>query len=338
MNKKIKIAIIGSGKLGQRHAKIYSSFPNVDVVAICDTNKKLAQHCASKFSCKEFTSSETLLKNIDFDAASICTPNGIHLEPSIDLIKQGKHILVEKPLATTITDCKKIISQSKKQGIVLMTGHTHRFYPCNVKLKKIIKSGGLGAVKIITDYSLLPYKIDASSSKIGKWNFQKSIGGGIIFDSVHFIDRIRWWFDTEFDYVNSLAMGKIRNNSKTEEYCFITFRLKNGIIGSLLPIGPSLGSYDANVSIVGTMGNLSMKFGEEIRLGTKKWKNIDFKGKSSPQSREHIMMGFRSEIKEFIDSIKQKREPSVTGEDGLKSIKVVQAIFDSYKKKRKITL
>ncbi len=315
--------------MGERHASIYSQMKNVELIGICDPILEQADKLAKKYTCKSYSDVDSLLSNEVFDAASICTPNALHKESALKLLEHQKHLLIEKPLATTVTDCEEIISVSEKNNLNLMVGHTHRFYPSNLELKKILDK--IGSVKIFTDYSLSPYKLGPSYPGAPDWVFNKDQGGGVLMDAVHAVDRIRWWLNSDFHSVNTVTIGNLRDSSQAEEFSLITFRLKNGVVGTLLPIGPSWGVYDAHINIIGKEGVIAMKYGEELKLGKEEWIYYDFEGKTSPPSSEHTLLGFKAELSEFVSSIIEKREPSVTGKDGLASLKVILAIHQSFR-------
>jgi len=334
---KLKIAIIGAGRMGERHAQVYSKINDVEIVAICDPISEKAKHLAEIYSCSSFEDISSLVNAEIFDAASICTPHFQHFEDAKILLLNKKHILVEKPLAMSVDDCKEIIELSKTNNVNLMVGQTHRFYPCNVELKKILDADTIGKVKLVTDYSLSPYQINQNSSKAPEWVYQKN-SGGVLWDAVHTVDRIRWWFNSNFESVTTHSLGNLRESSDAEEFALVGFTLENGIKGYLYPVGPSWGVYDSQINILGNNGVAFMKYGEELKVGAEKWKYFDFYGKASPPSPEHIFQGFYDELSEFVNSIKQKRMPSISGEDGLAAVKTINAIYQSAKDQRTIKI
>ena len=125
---KIKVAIIGSGRMGLRHALAYEKIKNVEVIGFSDTDQKKAKFLSKQFH-KDFFKLERIFQNKNIDTIDACTPNIFHTQHSISAMESGKHVIVEKPMALNMQDCERMISTLKKYKVNLMVGHTYRYYP-----------------------------------------------------------------------------------------------------------------------------------------------------------------------------------------------------------------
>ncbi|MEK3888266.1 Gfo/Idh/MocA family protein [Bacillus sp. FSL K6-3431] len=151
MAKKIKIGIIGSGGIAQAHARAYKRMADVEIVAVADVVPGRAEEFVQKLEltgAKGFNNHLDLLE-LDIDGVSICTPNVAHHKTSIDALRAGKHVLVEKPLAVTLEQGVEMVKEGKKADKILSVGFQPRYDPNMEAVKKIVQSGELGNVYYI---------------------------------------------------------------------------------------------------------------------------------------------------------------------------------------------
>jgi predicted dehydrogenase len=328
---KLKIGIIGCGRMGERHYLAYQKIPSVDIVGFADVDKNKSKIFSKKFSKKSFTIDE-LIDDKQIDAIDVCSPNESHAENTIISLKKGKHVLVEKPMALKLKDCDKMILESKKNNVNLMIGQTYRFYPSSLKSKEIIDSGKIGKIKILFDHGLDPGFL---SQKHDQKSFSQV---GVFLDTVHDVDLLRFLTGSEVKEVYVPLMDKINDSSKVEQMGLITLKFLDGSAASIMPIVPSWNIRDRGLEIIGKTGALFVKYGEEIKVGQKNWKQYNFKYKSSPPSYEHNLQGFVNELSEFVQSIKEKRTPLVSGIDGRKNLQIILAMYESFKTKKVVKL
>src|SRR5579864_9074945 len=134
-SEKFNFAIIGCGRIAQRHAEHIDKFGKL--TAVCDIISEKAETLAKNYGAEAYTNTEELLKNVKADVISICTPNGFHAEHSIKSLNAGLHVLCEKPMAITVEDCRKMISASEKVKKHLFIVKQNRFNPPVAAVKKI---------------------------------------------------------------------------------------------------------------------------------------------------------------------------------------------------------
>ena len=326
---KTKVAIIGAGRMGQRHAEAYKKIKGVELVGFADNIKKNADTLAKKFKTKALTINE-ILSDDSIEAVNICTPNIDHAKITIKVLNSGKHVLVEKPMAINLIDCDKMIKAAHKNKVNLMVGQTYRFYPSSIAAKNIIDSNQIGKIKFAQIHMIDPGFIPGQK-KMPQWFRRKKSGGGVLFDMIHVVDLLRDWFKSEISQIYVPSIEKMDKDATAEQMGFIIMKFKNGISVSIMSVAPSWGIRDTGIKLIGKKGALYVTYGEEVKIGKKNWKQIKFPHKAKNATFEHNLMGFINELSEFIKSIKEKRVPLVTGEDGKKNLEVVLGMYESYR-------
>ena len=138
----LKVGIIGCGSIAHhRHLPEYANNQEVEIVAVCDVVKERAEAANVKYGGKIFTDYNELLAFEEVEAVSVCTPNYLHAPISVAALEAGKHVLCEKPMATSLAEAEKMIEAAEKSGKTLMIGHNQRFVPSHQKAREIIESG-----------------------------------------------------------------------------------------------------------------------------------------------------------------------------------------------------
>lgn len=334
---KIRIGIIGSGRMGMRHAGAYKKIPNAEVIGFSDQFPQRSKSLAKSFNTNHFSIND-LISNESVDLIHVCTPNESHAKYAISSMKNGKHVLVEKPMALSVSDCKKMITTSKKMNVKLMIGHTFRFYPSSISTKKILTSKIIGTPLTILDYGLFSPGLIPKKQR-PSWDKKSRFDTDIILDSIHSIDKLRFWLNSEISSVYTSQIKKIEKSSPFKQLGNITLNFQNGCAATIIVAESPWGMTDNSSKIIGTKGILYVKYGEEVKVCTNsKWKHYKFKFQSSPPSFDHNLQGFVNEFSEFINCIKKNSNPPVSGMDGMKNFSVVMAIYESFKKKRIIKL
>src|SRR5436309_5325642 len=147
--KKIGVAVIGSGSIAtHRHAPEYSAHPDVEIRAFVDRVPERAEKLAKKYDAKALDDYKAALEMKGIDAVSVCTPNAFHAPITVAALNAGKHVLCEKPMATSAAEAKSMMMARQKAGKVLMVGHNQRLAPLHVKAKQLVTDGVIG--KIVT--------------------------------------------------------------------------------------------------------------------------------------------------------------------------------------------
>lgn len=228
--KQFRIAIIGAGVWGDTHAAIYREHPMVDPVAICDKNEQRARALAEKYGLsKVYTDVDDLLKDGDFEAVSIVTPDHLHADIAVKCAQAGKHMLIEKPLATTREDVFRIVEAVNKAGVRAMVDLHNRWSPPFAEAKRLIDAGELGAIR--NAYFRLN-DIKWVATDMLPWAASSSI---LWFLGSHSFDTLQWLFHDRVKRVYTVSNRGVLDHLgvKTEDVFLSTLEFEHGGIAQM---------------------------------------------------------------------------------------------------------
>lgn len=337
---KIRVAVIGCGSISKyRHIPEYAANPNVEIIAFCDPVKDRVEKYAETYGAKAYTDYETLLKQEKPDAVSVCTPNASHAEISIAAANAGAHVLVEKPMASSEEEALAMIEAAKRNKVYLMVGHNQRLMPPHVKAKEILETGRLG--KVLTFRTSFGHPGPEGWSVDGResWFFRKSeaVMGSMGDLGVHKSDLIRYLLNDEVADVAAFIGTLHKEGTDIDDNATCLLRMKSGIIGTLVASWTYYKGEDN--STVFWCENGVMKIGThpedqiivELRDGSVERYQVG----AIATNEKQITSGV---IDAFVESIVNKIPPSISGEEGLRSLNVILAAFESQATGKVITL
>ncbi len=344
--KKLRVGIIGCGSITEkRHAPEYAGNPNVEIAAFYDINKKRAELMAEMFGGKAVDDYMEILNDPSIDAVSDCTPNDMHCVISTTAMKCGKHVLCEKPMAKTLEQAEEIVKVQKETGKIFMMDHNQRFTEAHKRVREIVESGEMG--KVITFRTTFghggPESWTESKSK-NTWFFKKDrCEYGAVGDlGVHKLDLVRFLIGDEFAGIS--GMGGIlhktfENGEPIEVYdntvCLL--RMKSGVIGTGAFSWTYYGQEDNSTILYLEKGIIRIYDDPKYQI-----KIIYEDGSVSELEVEAIQTNDNQTktgvIDAFVETILEDKESPVPAEEGLASIKVVDALMRAVAEKKEIEL
>jgi len=321
----LKIGIIGLGAISQRsHIPNFQEVNGAEIIAVCDPIEEKSKLVAEKWGIKHcFTDYKDLLSLDEVDAVSVCTPNRFHASITVDACNAGKHVLCEKPIATTLEDAQRMIDAAKKNNVKLEIAQFKKFMPVYEVGKEILEEGLIG--NILTVRTKLGHGGPEGWSPTGDWFLKKRLAGmGPLVDlGIKHISLIRWFIDDEIESVIGRTETLAKNPSEVEDYAVGVLKFRSGKICILEASWRTKPSFKGT-EIVGTKGTLFMDYPNtrlEVRIADKV--NTIF----HPEIPEESKKG--NPFQRFVDCIKENRTPDVTAEDEKKSLEVALAISKS---------
>ncbi|KKI89033.1 dehydrogenase [Bacillus sp. SA1-12] len=315
----MKVGIISFAHM---HALNYAhhlmDHPEVELTAIWDQDVTRGSKMAEQFQCDYYVDLAGFLQ-LDIQAVIICSENAHHREHVFAAARAKKHILCEKPIATEIEDAKAMIDVCKAEGVILQVAYPVRFSPVIQQVRNIIQSGEIGEVIAVngTNHGLMP----------GGWFIEKELsGGGAATDHiVHVMDLLRWMLNDEVKSVYAELDTRFYDLD-VEDCGIVTIELESGVVVTIDPSWsrpktfPTWG--DVTMEIIGTKGNLSVDVFKQHSLH---YDDAQNKIVQLPWA-EDMDQGL---IHDFISCVKEERTPSITGEDGLRTLEVVKGAYES---------
>ncbi len=324
----MKIGIISFAHMhAQAYAHYLSEHPDVELTAVWDEDVSRGSDMAEKYTCEYYSDLHVFLQT-DIEAVVICSENVKHKEHIFAAAHEKKHILCEKPIATEIEDAKEIIAVCKEEGVRLQVAYPVRFSLVIQKVKHMIQSNELGEVLAIngTNHGQMP----------GGWFIDKKLsGGGAAIDHiVHLMDIIRWILKDEVSTIYAELDTRF-HEVDVEDCGIVTLQLESGVIVSIDPSWSRPNTFptwgDVTLEIIGTKGNLSIDVFKQHAL------LYDDTNKKVQQLPWYSDMN-QGLIHDFISCLKEGSSPSITGEDGLRTLEVVQAAYQSADTNQVVTL
>jgi UDP-N-acetylglucosamine 3-dehydrogenase len=327
---KVRVAVIGCGSIAKhRHIPEYAANPNVELVAFCDSVLERAQVYADQYEANAYESYEELLAKEKVDAVSVCLPNYLHAPVSIAAAKAGAHVLCEKPMATSKEEAEAMIQAAKENNVFLMIGQNQRLMPPHVKAKEILERGYLGRVISFRTAFGHPGPENWSIDGKGSWFFDKKRAfiGAMGDLGVHKTDLIRYLLDDEVVEVGAFVGTLAKSGTDVDDNAVCIIRTKKGTIGTL---AASWSYKKEDNSTVFYCENGVLRMAEDpadqvvVQLadGTVEKYQVGAVATNEKQVSSGV-------IDQFIDSIISQTKPSISGEEGLKSLEVVLAMIES---------
>jgi len=227
----LRFAIVGCGKIAQRHAEHINV--KAALAAVCDLDKVKADALAKKYQAEAYYSVDDLFTNLNFDVAVICTPNGLHAEQSVYALQKGMHVICEKPMAIKSEDCRRMVNAAQKSNRELFIVKQNRYNPPVVELKKVIDEGRLGRVFSVQLNCF--WHRDADYYKEESWRGTRSLDGGVLYTQFsHFIDLMLWLINDDVADVHSLMKNYLHQSiTEIEDTGVVSLQFSNGAIGSV---------------------------------------------------------------------------------------------------------
>jgi UDP-N-acetylglucosamine 3-dehydrogenase len=313
--KKLGVAVIGTGQWGKNHARVYHELPSTELIAVCDVNRERAQAMAKQYGAKAYTSSAQMLKNKEIEAVNVCTWSTILAKEALKALRAGKHVLVEKPMATNPKQAEKLVQTAKENGLHLTVGFLMRFIPGLQHIRQSVENKKIGEL------------VCATAKRVSQW--PERIGDvGVVKDTaIHDIDVMR--FISNEDPVSVYAkMGNMRIK-KFEDYAQIMLTYKDGKTAFietnwLTPYKTRL------LTVTGSEAIMKLDY-----ITQDLWIEQQ---KETVQPRLPFQEPLKMELQHFVDCIVEKKKPIVSGEDGVRALQVATAAIKSSAKGMAIKL
>ena len=212
--KKLGVAVIGTGGWGKNHVRVYKELASTELVAICDVNAERAKEVASQFGVKAYTNSTRMLKNKEIEAVSVCTWSTKLAGEALKALKAGKHVLVEKPMATNTKQAGKLLETAEENGLHLTVGFLMRFIPGLQHIREAVENKKIGEL------------VCATARRVSQW--PERIGDvGVVKDTaIHDIDVMR--YISNEDPITVYAKTGSMRHIKFEDYAQIMLTYKDG--------------------------------------------------------------------------------------------------------------
>lgn len=334
---KLKFAIIGCGRISYKHVEaLINNNHEAELVALCDLveykaieRKNQYEEAIKNTDVRVYTDYMIMLKKENIDVVTIATESGYHAKHAIDCLNLDKHVLIEKPMALSISDADEIIEIARKNNKKVCVSHQNRFNPPIQKLRRAIEEGRFG--KIINATARILWTRDENYYKQAPWRGTKELDGGTLMNQcIHNIDLLQWMVGSEVDRIHAERDTFLRN-IEMEDFGAILIRFKSGTIGI---VEGSACVYPRNLeetlSIFGEKGTVVI--GGLAVNEIKTWQFSDVKDYDHEYNSTEIDSvygaGHTPLYKDFINAIIKGVDPLVADAEGKKAIEIILKAYD----------
>jgi UDP-N-acetylglucosamine 3-dehydrogenase len=308
----INTAVIGCGVWGRNHARVYRSLPVANLAAVADSSGPTAREIGELYHVPHYTDPEKILRDPKIQVVDICTPTVTHHDIALQAIEHGKHVLVEKPMTNTIEEALDLIRAAKKEGVALTVGFVERFNPAVQEVYRRIAKGEIGDV--ILAHSR---RVSRSPDRIGDVGVVKDL-------AIHDIDIINHLLVDEPSYVSAVT-GKIRH--RYEDYANINF-LYSGDRSAFIETNWLTPRKIRTLTVTGTEGIINVEYiTQQITVENNEMMLQPFLPFKEP---------LQEELRSFIEHVDKGLTPEITGEDGLRALKLCEDALRSSETKQRV--
>jgi predicted dehydrogenase len=296
----LRVGVIGAGIMGSNHGRVLAGLPGVRLAGIVDPLPAHRARATEMTGCRTFATFQELLA-AGVDAVTIAAPTHLHHELALACIARGVHVMVEKPIASTVEEGRSIVAAAQRAGLTLMVGHVERFNPAVAAIKQAIKDEDILSIAI---------------TRVGPFPPRMSNVGVVIDLAVHDIDLIRWFTESEIIDVQPQLSCAV---AEREDIALLQFRTASGVLAHINTNW--LTPFKARNVTVATRGKYVM--GD---LLTRQVTECFGFQRDGSYSMRHLPVGhdepLRAELIAFIDAVRSGKTPAVSGGEGVASLEI----------------
>ncbi len=340
-NKTLSVALVGCGRISKNHFNAINREKSLKLVAICDINIQRLNYHKKKYSIPGFESFETMLEECkSIEAVILCTPSGIHASQAILASSYKKHVITEKPMATYLKDGLKMVDSCKKNRVKLFVIKQNRYNETLLNLKKAVddkRFGNLIFVQVNVFWNRNQSYYDAD-----EWKGTRKLDGGALMNQAsHYVDLLCWLFgQAQSVYADFTTNLKI----ETEDTGTLSLRWKSKLIGSLnFTMRTYPENLEGSITVIGDKGT--------VKIGGKAVNNFDVWSFSNKKNIDKILINKKKKniksiygsghfkfYKELIKSFKNSQIQMTDGNQGLLSLKLMEAAYKSALKRKRVII
>ncbi len=337
---KYKIGLVGCGRIAKNHFDAIREEKNLQLVAVCDSDKKKAEAAGKEQKIPFFTDLKKMLEDIPMDIISICTPSGIHPQNGILAAEHGVHVVTEKPMATKLEEADALIKACDKNKVHLFVVKQNRLNATMKLLKSAIDKGRFGKIyqAAVNVFWQRPQEYYDQSKWRGTWEFD---GGAFMNQASHYVDALEWLIG-EPESVMAMTTTMARK-IESEDMGAAVVRFRNGVIATInVSMLTFPKNYEGSITILGEKG--TVKIGGIAVNSIEKWEFEDYddddkivfeSNYNPPNIYGFGHLGYYQNVVQVLDGVK---EPNTDGRGGRKSLELNLAIYKSSQTGKRIAL
>jgi UDP-N-acetylglucosamine 3-dehydrogenase len=313
--------------MGGVHLNAYAGIPEVEVVGVADGRMEAAVSGAKMVGARPYASYEELVAAEDVEVVDVCLPTAFHKDLALRAAGEGRHVILEKPIARTIEDAQEILEAFTGDGPRLFVGHVVRFFPEYVRIKEKIDAGDLGTVGVVRTSRRSPFLLGWND-----WYADWRVSGGVLLDLViHDFDFLRWALgEVERVY----ARGMLGREYNRLDYVLVTLRFESGAIAHVEGHWGYPGPFNYSIEVAGSSALLTVDSTEPASL--------ELVGEAPAQGEVPDLASgkstYQKELEHFVHCIESGEESIVRPQDACEALRIGLAATESVLTGKPVTL
>src|SRR5215212_9920062 len=346
---RLRFGILGCGVIGPHHARAIAGLEGAELVAVADVGLDPAEELAAVYGCGSYASLGEMLSEEDLDAVCVCTPSGMHADDAIAALEAGKHVVIEKPVDVTLEAADRLIEVHRATGGKVAVISQHRFDASTRAVYEAATSGEFG--RLTSGSAELRWWRSQSYYDSGGWRGTWELDGGgvLINQAIHSIDLLQWLMGPALEvtaYTGLLAHDRI----EVEDTAVAILRFSSGALGTIVGTTAAFPGLAARIAVHGDGGSAIIDDDELVYFHAGERREGDSYGADGSENQAaqiikkygegsagpgagadpaSLSMAHRDQIRDFVEAVREDREPSMNLEEGRKPLTIIQGIYES---------
>jgi len=329
---KLRVGVIGVGAFGESHLAAYCSLPYVTVAAVCSRDAGHTREVAARYRVPHWhTDYHQMLADNELDAVSVVTSEDAHLGPTLAALQAGKHVLVEKPIATRLDEAEQMVAAARAAGVYLMPGHVLRFETRYAMVKEQLAAGELGRVISISARRNRPKSQAKTYLRVH----------AILETAIHDLDLMLWYTGDRVRQVRAFQRNINGHSNPDVTFAFLEFAGGAVACVETIWLAPDQAgvALDDAMQVVGERGSARIDF---VHAGLSLWRENGYLAPDvsyEPRVRGAVFGALKEELAYFATCVLQQQPPRVvTAEEAVEGLRVALAIIQSAEQERDVVI
>ena len=347
---KLRFGILGCGVIGSHHAKAIAGLQSTELVAVADVVPELAEELADEHRCSHYASLEEMLSGVDLDAVCVCTPSGMHADGAVTALEAGKHVVIEKPVDVTLEAVDRLIEVQRATGGRVAVVSQHRFDAAAQAVHEALARGEFG--RLTSGSADVRWWRSQSYYDSGGWRGTWELDGGgvLINQAIHSIDLLQWLMGQVVEvtaYTGLIAHERI----EVEDTAIAILKFANGTLGTIVATTAAYPGLTTRIAVHGDRGSAIIDDDElsYFHAASEGQEGEAYGAGGGENQAEQVMerygevapgpgagadpgslsMAHRDQIQDFVEAVRDGREPLVNLQEGRKPLAIIQGIYES---------
>jgi UDP-N-acetyl-2-amino-2-deoxyglucuronate dehydrogenase len=333
MPDKLGFGIVGCGVIAPVHARSVQEVPCARLVAVCDILEQKVKKLAEEYPAEIYLDSHEMFRRPDIDVVCILTPSGLHADIGIAAAQAGKHVLVEKPMDISLVKADQLIDACRAAGVKLGVISQHRFDPAVVVLKQAVEENRLGQLNFGGSHTKWYRSQEYYDSGDWRGTWELDGGGALINQSIHYVDLLQYIMGP-VDEIHAYCATRAHKRIEVEDIAVAALKFRSGALGLLEGNTSAYPGFCARLDVYGSEGSViiendqisewKLRSGEAVPV-----QKVEAGFIGGTSSKDIWYQSHCRQIEDMVAAIIEDREPLVNGEEGRKSLEIVQAVYES---------